>query len=118
MEINRERFKKLFPYLAEEVFEGTSRVRIDASRVDPVDGERAAMRRFAGYNPTVIDFIRRCDTAEQAEEIISFVERRGEITSEYAEELRQRISKEGLRSLGPKKNSNFYDEEDNSETRE
>jgi hypothetical protein len=117
MEIDKERLKKLFPHLAEEVFEGTSKVHIDAVRVDPVDGERAAMRRFSGYNPTVIDFIRRYDTAEQAEEIISFIERRGEITPEYAEELRQRIRKEGLRSLGPKKSLNFYEEEDRPQLR-
>jgi hypothetical protein len=112
MEIDRERFKKLFPHLAEEVFEGASKVQIDAARVDPTEGERAAARRFASYNPTVIDFIRRCDRAEQAEEIISFMERRGEVAPEYAEELRQRIRKEGLRSLGPKKKPGFYEEED------
>jgi len=112
MEIEKERFKKLFPHLAEEVLQGKSKVRIDASRVDPSEGERAAMRRFAGYNPTVIDFIRRCDTEGQAKEIISFMEKRGEISKEYAAELREKIKKDGLRSLGPKKNHGFYEEKD------
>lgn len=108
MEIEKERFKKLFPHLAEEIIRGKGKVSIDSYRADPVDGEKA-VRRFAGYNPTVIDFIRRCDTEEQAEEIIDFMEGRGEISEEYAERLREKIRSEGVRSLGPKKN--FYEED-------
>ena len=104
MEIERERFKKLFPHLAEELLQGKGKVFIDAYRKDPVDGERA-VRRFASYNPTIIDFIRRCDTEEQAMEIIYFMEGRGEISEEYAEELREKVRSEGVISLGPKKKS-------------
>ena len=112
MEIEKERFRKLFPHLAEEVLQGKNKVRIDAFRVDPTVGEGAAMRRFAGYNPTVIDFIWRCDTEEQAKEIIGFMEKRGEISMEYAAEVSEKIKKGGLRSLGAKKNHGFYEEEE------
>jgi len=112
MEIDKERLKRLFPHLAEEVLQGRCKIRIDSYRTDPVTAERAVMRRFAGYNPTVIDFIRRCDTVEQAEEIIDFMERRGEISEEYAGRLREKIRREGVRSLGPKKNPGYYEETD------
>ncbi len=64
--------------------------------------------RFAGYDPDVIDFIRRCDTKEQAHEIIDYLEKKGELTSDEASNLRQRIEKEGIRSFGPKKEHGFY----------
>jgi len=112
MEIEKDRLKKLFPNLAEEVFRGESKVRIDASSVDTADGDKAAIRRFAGFSATVIDFVRRCDTEEEAKEIISFMEKRNEISGEYAAEIWEKIKKEGLRGLGPKKNRGFYEEED------
>ncbi|MBN1328647.1 MAG: DUF2095 family protein [Candidatus Heimdallarchaeota archaeon] len=64
--------------------------------------------RFAGYDPDAIDFIRRCDSNEQAYEIINYLEKKGEITSVEATNLRQRIEKEGIRSFGPKKEHGFY----------
>ena len=111
MEIDKERLKKLFPRLAEEIIKGKYKVHIDSYRVDSEDEERPETKRFTGYNPTVIDFIRRCDTVEQVEEIIAFMEGRGEISNEYAERLRERIRREGVRSIGPKKKHGYYEEE-------
>ena len=70
--------------------------------------EAALPDAFRHYNPTVVDFIRRCDTQQQAEEIICYLLKRGEITAEEATELRTQINKEGLRSLGPKKEEGYY----------
>lgn len=64
--------------------------------------------RFSGYDPNVIDFIRRCDTNEQAYEIIDFMEKKGEIKGSQAESLRKQIKTKGLRSFGEKKKSGFY----------
>jgi hypothetical protein len=58
--------------------------------------------------PDVIDFIRRCDTEEQAEEIIAYMEKRGEIEKQYAERLRKQLKDKGVRSFGPKKEENYY----------
>lgn len=107
--IDRERFKRLFPHLAEEMERETVRIPIDAYRVDPDEGERLTRGdRWAGYNPDVIDFLRRCDTVEEAEEIIEYLERRGEITKERAEELRKRLCEGGTRSFGEKKEPGYY----------
>ena len=64
--------------------------------------------RFAGYDPNVIDFIRRCDTEEQALEIISFLLRKGEINKNQASALEKQLKKDGLRSFGEKKEQGFY----------
>ncbi|MEA2070632.1 MAG: DUF2095 family protein [Asgard group archaeon] len=64
--------------------------------------------RFAGYEPDVIDFLRRCDTDQQAEEIISFLEKKGEINKKEAKRLRKQLSEKGVRSFGPKKEENYY----------
>lgn len=71
-------------------------------------GEIEDPYRFAGYDPNVIDFIRRCDTNEQAFEIIDFMAKKGEINGSQAESLRKQIKSKGLRSFGEKKKSGFY----------
>jgi len=109
--IDKERFKKLFPHLAEEMERGKSKVHIDQYRTNIGREDRLTNRRWAGYNPDVLDFIRRCDTEEEAEEIIGYLEEREEITAERASELRRQLEVEGLQSFGKKKKSDFYHKE-------
>lgn len=61
-----------------------------------------------GYVPSVIDFLQRCSTEQEGYEIISFMERRGEISKEYASSLRKRIEEGGIRSFGEKRESGHY----------
>jgi len=108
MKIDKEKFKKLFPNLAAELENNIMSCPITSVRMGNEVGEKVATRRFSGYSPDVIDFIRRCDTVEQAEEIINFLEGRGEISSSYANKLRQQLKDKGVRSLGSKKESDYY----------
>ncbi len=64
--------------------------------------------RFAGYDPNVIDFIRRCETEEQAVEIIDYLKKKGDISRSTAKDIKQLLSKDGLRSFGEKKQAGFY----------
>lgn len=86
------------------------KVNVNSVRLDPETGERAASARdkFTGYNPDVVDFIRRCDTEEQAAEIIDYLEKRNEISYEYALKLRKQLREKGVRSFGSKKESDYY----------
>ena len=68
-------------------------------------------RKFAGYDPDVIDFIRRCTNETQALEIIEYMKNREEITVEDADKLCAQLEKEGLRSFGRKKEPGFYERE-------
>lgn len=108
MEFDREQFRKMFPNLAREIEAGEHKITISSVRLDPEEGEKVASKKFDGYNPDVIDFLRRCDTCEQAEEIIAYLERRGEIDPQYATNLRKQLKEKGVRSFGPKKEDAYY----------
>lgn len=108
MEIDKKSFKKMFPHLSEELEGGESKVSIGAVRTDSDVAEKSLFDKFRNYNPTVVDFIRRCDTEAQAEAIIAYLEKRGELTNEYATKLREQLKREGVRSFGSKKEENYY----------
>jgi hypothetical protein len=108
VEFNKEAFKKLFPNLAKELEYSEHKTKINSVRTDVQTGEKAASKRFVHYMPDVIDFIRRCDTEEQAEEIIAYLEKRGEVEKQYARKLRKQLKEKGVRSFGPKKEENYY----------
>ena len=108
MELDRKAFKKMFPNLAEEMESDEHSVGINSVRSDMETGEKASSKRFVHYTPDIIDFIRRCDTKEQAEGIIDYMEERGEIEKQYADKLRRQLKTKGVRSFGPKKEENYY----------
>lgn len=98
----------MFPNLAEEMKTEENRVEISSVRSDVGVGERASAKRFDNYIPDVIDYIRRCDNQKQAQEIIDYLEKRHEITVEYAHKLRKQLKSKGVRSFGPKKQDDYY----------
>lgn len=108
MGFNKETFKRLFPNLAKELEFSENKVAINSVRTDIPAGEKAASKRFMHYTPDVIDFIRRCGTEQQAEEIIGYMEKKGEIKKRYAKKLRKQLKEKGVRSFGPKKEENYY----------
>src|SRR5208283_2221961 len=121
---DKKSLKKLFPHLYKELETGDVKVPINAVRKNPEEAEEAVEcekceeEEFASctetpdklrhFNPCAVDFIRRCDTEAQAEEIIAYLQKKGEITHENAEELRCQLKREGVRSFGPKKEENYY----------
>ena len=108
METDKKSFKKMFPNLSKELELGDSKVEISSVRTDTDVAEKAMPDKFHNYNPTVVDFIRRCDTEVQAKAIIAYLEKRGELTKKYAAKLREQLKREGVRSFGPKKEENYY----------
>jgi hypothetical protein len=101
-----EDFKKKYPNLAREL-EGEG-LKIDSVRSDMEEAERAVHNKYRGYDPTVIDFLRRCDTEEEGLEIINYMKERGEIPEEYAERLKYQLLMDGIRSFGKKKEQGHY----------
>ncbi|UCF58338.1 MAG: DUF2095 family protein [Candidatus Bathyarchaeota archaeon] len=108
MQMDRKRFKKMFPHLAEEMNTKESRIAISSVRSDIQTGETASSREFVRYTPDVIDYIRRCDNEQQAKEIINYLVKRKEITRQYARRLRKQLKEKGVRSFGPKKEEDYY----------
>ncbi len=108
MEIDKKSLKKMFPNLSDELELEEGKVPISSVRTDSETAEKTVVDEFRHFNPTVIDFIRRCDTEAEAEAIILYSEKRGEVCKEYAEELKKQLKKEGVRSFGSKKEDNYY----------
>jgi hypothetical protein len=111
MEIEEKQFKKMFPRLAKEMQPDKGRIAITSVRSRPEVGENVASKNFVYYEPDVIDFLRRCDNRQQVEEIITYLEKRKEISSKYAQKLRRQLKEKGLRSFGPKKEEDYYFEQ-------
>jgi len=86
------------------------KLEINSIRSNAEDAEKAAkaQKNLSNYSPDIIDFLRRCDNEKQAEEIITYMENRSEITANYAQKLRQQLRKKGVRSFGPKKEEGYY----------
>ncbi len=120
---SKKSLKKMFPNLFKELDVSENKVTINSIRKNPDEIEEekeiavsenmesdsaSEPDKFRHYNPTVVDFIRRCDTDAQAEEIIAFLCKKGELTEDNACELRAQLKKDGLRSFGPKKEDDYY----------
>ena len=109
VKLEKESLKKMFPNLAKEMQTSDNKVNVNSVRTDPREGEKAATyESFDNYVPDVVDFIRRCDTDEQAEEIICYLEKRGEIDKEHVQKIRMQLKQKGVRSFGTKKNHDYY----------
>ena len=108
--MEKKTFKRLFPHITKEMEKGTSKVDLDVLKetslsIEPKDSKQ---RKYAGYQPTAVDFIRRCKTIKQAEEIIDYLKNKGDIQQEEEQALRKQLKDKGLRSFGPRKEPGFY----------
>lgn len=104
MRMSIDEFKKKFPHLAREILEDEGiGLTIEINRDD-----KPVLDPWRGYLPTLQDYIRRCKTIEEAYEVIDYLEKRGEITSEEAHEYRVLLKKYGLEYFGPRKEDDYY----------
>ena len=101
-------FKKMFPHLAKEQGSGENTVSIDSVEPSPEEAEEKKPDKFHNYVPTIVDFIRRCNTDKEAHEIIVYMEKICEITKEHAHELKKQLREKGVRSFGAKKEDGYY----------
>lgn len=104
--MEKEEFKKRFPTLAKEIEEGEGKAGLNFQVEKP-----EPKRKFAGYDPDIVDFLRRCNTEEEALEIIEYMKDRDEITDEEANQYLEKLKEEGLRSFGTKKGPGYYEKE-------
>ncbi len=107
MELDRKTMKMMFPKLGKEMETDGNKVQMDSIRSAESEAN-AVSHHTPHYTPDAIDFLRRCETIDQAEEIIGYLEKRAEITRDYAAKLRTQLKSKGLRSFGSKKESDYY----------
>jgi len=111
-----EKVLEHLPHLAAEMGQSETEVKIDGVRWEETHRTRQTIKpgapRFSGYSPDVVDFLRRCNTDDEAMEIISFLEKQGELEPVHAKELRKQLQSEGVRSFGSKKTWGYYEREE------
>jgi len=108
MEMEKERFERMFPHLVDEMTSEKNRLSIKAPRSEPEGEGKEDSSTFEGYEPGVVDFLRRCDDEKQAVEVINYLEKKGEISSSHAAKLKKQLKEKGVRSFGTKKGENYY----------
>ena len=123
MGTDNKSLKKIFPHLYKELEDGECKVPISGVRKNSLQAEANEAEnvseeefceptvmpdKFRHFNPSAVDFLRRCDTEAQASEIIDYLQKKGEITKECADELRCQLKRDGVRCFGSKKEENYY----------
>ena len=102
----------LFPALSAELKTSQNKVKIAGTRSEqeqPSSRQQISGKNWQGYDPDVIDFIRRATTNEEALGVIDFLLHRGEISKAYANRLFHQLNEHGLPSFGyPKKPGYYY----------
>ncbi len=104
MRINVDEFRRKYPNLAREILDGEGlgiNLVIDRREYRLDDPWR-------GYMPGIEDYLRRCRNVEEAYEVIMYLEKQGEISSEDAKRYREIIEKHGLEYFGPRKEDDYY----------
>ena len=108
---DEEEFSKMFPVLASELKQSQPSVKIDGVRSEqkkPSSRQKISGKNWQGYDPDIIDFIRRATTKEEAMDVIDFMLHRGEISKEYANRLVKQLNEHGLESFGSPKQPGYY----------
>lgn len=98
VDISKEEFRRRFLRLAMELG-------VSETEVKEWDKETDDLR---GFIPTAIDYLTRCDSENEANRTIDYLERKREISEDYAERLRRQLKEKGVRSFGPKKEPDYY----------
>ena len=110
-----EKVLERLPHLAAEIKAAKADVSIEGVRWEETNRTGQVIDtgkpRYSGYSPDVVDFLRRCNTEEEALEIIVFLEKRGELKRVHAKELRKQLRTKGVRSFGSKKSWGYYERE-------
>lgn len=105
-EIEEEEFKDVFPSLFREIKEGEKGIMKEELRTKA--GSKRE-RKFRGHAPSAIDFICRCKSDQEAEEIIDYLLKKGEITEEYANNLKKQLQEKGLEYFGEYRDPGYYE---------
>jgi len=105
-EIEDEEFKDVFPALFREIKDGEKGI---MEKEQHTSAGSKKERKFKGYTPSAIDFICRCTSKQEAEEVIDYLLRKGEITEEYANNLKKQLQEKGLEYFGENRTPGYYE---------
>ena len=105
-EIENKEFEDTFPTLFSEIKAGEKGIMKEEARTKTGSKKE---RKFISYTPGVIDFICRCKSDHEAEEIIAYLLKKGDITEEQAANLMKQLQEKGLEYFGEHRAPGYYE---------
>ena len=87
-----EDIEEYFPAIFREFQEGEEKLLEEETRTA---SRSKKARKFSGHTPGVIDFICRCKTEEEALEIIDYMLRKGDISENHSNDLKNQLKEKG-----------------------
>ncbi len=108
-----EELREQFPNLYSELTEKNMSIGIDKVEKDLItstlrEDDKQDQDSFSRYDPDVFDFLSKAKTDKEGLEVIDFLKKQNQISSNTAKELKDKITKEGIRSFGPLRSVNYY----------
>ncbi len=105
MRLSIEEFRRKYPHLAKEILDSDETPHMELSvayRAPP------SLDPWRGYVPGPIDYLRRARDEKEAREVIQYLLRHGEITSDEAKYYLDLLEEKGLEAFGPRKEGDYY----------
>lgn len=111
--ITVDELREKFPNLYSELTGNKMGLQIDQVEEDLItstlrEDDRQDQDPFSDFEPNIFDFLARAKEDLEGMEIINFLENQNKISSKSAEELREKIKNDGIRSFGSLRLSNYY----------
>lgn len=111
--IPREELREQFPSLYSELTEKSMSIGIDKVDKDLItstlrEDDQQDQDPFSRYDPDVFDFLSKAKTDKEGLEVIDFLKKQNQISSNTAKELKDKIMNNGIRSFGPLRSVNYY----------
>ena len=111
--ITLDEIREKFPSLYSELTEKNMSIGIDKVEKDLItstlrEDDQQDQDPFSRYDPDVFDFLAKAKTDKEGLEVIDFLKKQNQISSNTAKELKDKITKEGIRSFGPLRSVNYY----------
>lgn len=111
--VSTEDLKRKFPHLHSEIAEDSMKLNIDRieGQFSPSEGSNDPLDSadpFRDYTPSVIDYLCRARTEEEAKEVINYSFKQGQISKEEEIKLLKQLETEGVRSFGPFRAEGHY----------
>lgn len=101
-EFTDDEFRSQYPRLAEELEKGVMQAPVTGVR------SRESQKGDELRGPDAVGYLRRCRTIEEVDEVLAYLERKGEVTKDYAGKLREQAREQGLGSFGERKEAGYY----------
>jgi hypothetical protein len=111
--VSVEDMEKYFPYLHAEISDDKMAIGIDSVEGDfspsnEDDDFSNSSDPYSDFEPSVIDYIRRAKTEDEALEVVEFLLKQGTLNEDEALKLTVQIRKDGVRSFGPMRTPGHY----------